>query len=261
LWFFPVSNSAVDYVIDEMVSMGLNTIFPESSRRQDLLAYIVDRASGRGIRVVAWDQDGIKRLKTPTPAEANLFLPCREMKKDGTDIKFVYDVRLPAARAAVVQRVMQVFEVPGVSGIQFDDHLGYHLEHLSCVKQADQAELSKGLRKLVSEIYSAVKQINPNLSVEIGHHPLGWARRKFLSDWSQWTLDFRTIQAYVSTSVATELKAAASTGVQAIGLIDSDPRIVDNTRAVLDKGFGVVYFNLPPQAVRSSLATMIRRIP
>jgi hypothetical protein len=181
-------------------------------------------------------------------------MPCSDGGKEHGVEKQYLDVRKPEARRFFVQKAVEWARIPGISAMQYDDHVGYFLAKLPCSQGAASA-LSNGLDLLVKETHAAVKQANPRIRFEFSHHNAHWARSNFAVNWPNWmqtkTIDGMYTQAYTAANVGVEIEKAKASGVKGLGLQNilgndqSGATLLKNTQSTLQAGLGVIFFKWP----------------
>ena len=245
------SQDTIQFVFASMQTLHMNTIYPEYTMAKEHLDDVIAAARNANIRVVLWNQTGIKYLGVPNDSERALYLPCHD-----ADGKYYLDTTNPDARQKVVDLAREMAAVKGISGIQFDDHMGYDTRNLSCISNPEA--LRAGLTTLSKSIYSAIHEINSNVSVEIASNPYAYANKNFLADWKNWKVDLKSVQTYVPANFSTELSAAQSLGAHAVGLHSSNPKLASQAQIALSQGTGVIVFNWPNAEQKDALASVFK---
>lgn len=241
-------------VVEKALQHGFNTLLPNIRYTSaDSITHLARVAAEKGLDVQLWLEEGIKFVGGDG-ANQDLFMPCNDGGAEHGVVKEYLDLRKPEARRFFVEKAVEFASIPGVSALQYDDHVGYFLSKLPC-SRGIEGTLKNSLNLLMQETARAVRQKNPNLRLEFSHHNADWAQSNFAVDWRNWLrsghIDGMFTQAYVSGSVGTEIQKAKATGVKGLGLQNilgsdqSGATLLRNTQATIQAGLGVIYFKWP----------------
>lgn len=211
----------LDGILDKCVEVGLNTVFFQArpcgdalypseifpwsefvSGTQgeapdgdfDSLAYILEKASARGISVHAWinpfrvSNGSASKPKTDTEllSENNPARRNSELTVAYADGKLYYNPGEPAARALILSGITELCtKYPSLAGIHIDDYFypypsgdAEFADSVTFEKYGGGMELSdwrrNNINTFVKEAYTAVKSVNPEM--RFGVSPFGiWA--------------------------------------------------------------------------------------
>ena len=171
--------------------------------REDWLNWLIDEAHQQGMEVHAYFEKGIK-IDSNSPiydlaVQNNWLVPGIDKTYAGVD-HYVLDVANPEVAAFfrnIVAEFVQLY--PDIDAVQWDDYVGYHAE------LPTEEDKTAALTKFVTEMISAMKAVNPDVSFDICHHNPYWAKRYFAADWKSWGVDRAFIQAYNEKGFAKEL--------------------------------------------------------
>ncbi|TCV06276.1 uncharacterized lipoprotein YddW (UPF0748 family) [Samsonia erythrinae] len=214
--------SALKNKLDNLENLGINTVFfqvkPDGTALwpsqllpwsdmltgkigedpgYDPLAFLLDEAHKRGIKVHAWFNPYRVSVNTKpaTVAELNrtlsrhpasVFVLHRDWIRTAAD-RFVLDPGIPAVRDWITSIVAEVVTRYPIDGVQFDDYFyaesaASPLNDNDTFKQYGQGFSSKAdwrrhnTQQLIQQVSQTIKQLNPN--VEFGVSPAGvWRNR------------------------------------------------------------------------------------
>jgi uncharacterized lipoprotein YddW (UPF0748 family) len=188
----------------------------EGLEGRDVLQEMVTQGHKHKLTVIPWFEFGFMLPGTTDPAGsdfAKLHPDWLTQKQDGgTNWKEGKDPRVwlnpfkPEVKKFIIDLVVEVIKKYDVDGIQFDDHFGlpsefgydkftvdlYKSEHQDKLPPKDYKNeewinwRADKITALMSDLFTAIKAVNPKAIVSISPNPQSFAKSFFLQDWAKW---------------------------------------------------------------------------
>lgn len=266
MWIAAASpSSLLDYYEAKWAVYSVNRVLPATDRTTHAELVELAQKLSPQMRLIPWFQPGIK-FKGNFYGQENLrslYLTCHE------DYVYYLNVTLAEARKVLVDKLVSIARIPGISGIHLDDHMGFDIRQMTYVNGSDtgsscigrsgtpsEDELRRGLTLLVKEIATAIRRAAPRVFIEYSHHNASYSNRYFLADWERWmadgSVDRMVTQAYVPRNLDAEISKAKSSGVKGLGLYPKAAEYQSNpsqfgrdVRKIEAAGLEVYIFRVP----------------
>jgi uncharacterized protein YraI len=263
-----LTEAGIRSVVDTAKAAHINTLYPAvlryscayfetsavprcSDSRIDNLGVLVATAKASGIKVVPW----VERIIQVRPGEGNDDKV--ETVKLNADFP-VLDVARSDVRESILGAMLDAAKYD-VSGIQVDDHLGYEASRLTSTQKATyEGKLTSFASFLIREF-----KAQSGKNFELAPHPMPFARKSYLTNWTAWSgVDRIIIQCYRSSgsTVISDANCRAgrpgsglgvATKANGVELSDADIASVARTQVLRKEAF--VLFHAGSLMARPSL--------